>query len=73
MSKLKSQQKKEAGQALNYSFRSSSGQGMTEYILIVVLIAIAVLATTKMFGGKIKGLFNKSADSIESQTKDSFK
>jgi len=48
------------------------GQGMTEYILIVVLIAVAALVTVKMFGGKIKGLFQKSADTIESGTKGAF-
>lgn len=49
-----------------------SGQGMTEYILIVVLIAVAAIAVVKLFGNKIKELFQKSTDKIEEETSDSF-
>ncbi|OIN98083.1 hypothetical protein AUJ66_01565 [Candidatus Desantisbacteria bacterium CG1_02_38_46] len=53
-------------------FRSQSGQGMTEYILIVVLIAVAAIVVVRTFGDKIKGLFQKSAETIESGTKGAF-
>jgi pilus assembly protein Flp/PilA len=49
-----------------------SGQGMTEYILIVALIAVAAIVTVKMFGSQITGLFSKSSDKISSQTNDAF-
>lgn len=47
-------------------------QSMTEYILIVVLIAIAAIVVIKAFGGKIKELFQKSTDAIDKQTSDAF-
>ena len=34
--------------------RKSFGQGMTEYIIIVALIAIAAIAVYSLFGGTIK-------------------
>lgn len=52
--------------------RDKKGQGMTEYILIVVLIAVAAIFVVRTFGGKIKDLFQKSAETIESGTKGSF-
>jgi Flp pilus assembly pilin Flp len=47
--------------------RCSGGQGMVEYILIVALIAIIVIAGVRMFGGQIKDLFKNSADKIQSE------
>ena len=38
------------------------GQGMTEYVIILVAIAVVCIAIAVSFGGKIKGLF-ESADS----------
>ena len=58
--------------ALNYSLRSSSGQGMTEYILIIVLVAVAALVVVSKFGKQIAGMFTKSSEKIESTTKDAF-
>ena len=49
-----------------------SGQSMTEYILIVVLIAIAAIVVVKLFGKKIAELFKKSTDKIDKETGDSF-
>lgn len=40
------------------------GQGMTEYIIILVLIAIFVILVVKVFGTKIKGLFKDSTNAI---------
>lgn len=40
------------------------GQGMTEYIIILVLIAIFVIIVVKVFGEKIKGLFKDSTNAI---------
>ena len=49
-----------------------NGQGMTEYILIVILIAIAAIVVVKLFGKKIAELFQKSTDKIDKETKDAF-
>ncbi len=48
------------------------GQGMTEYILIVVLIAVAAIVVVKLFGKQIAGLFKKSTEKIDKETKDAF-
>ncbi len=42
-----------------------TGQGMTEYIIIIVLVAIFVIAMVKLFGNKIKALFSGSAKELE--------
>ncbi len=43
------------------------GQGMTEYIIILVLIAIFVILVVKIFGKKIKGLFEQSTNALNKQ------
>ena len=40
------------------------GQGMTEYIIIIVLVAIAVIFVVTQFGGKIKEMFSGSTESL---------
>jgi len=45
------------------------GQGMTEYVIILVAIAVVCIAIAIQFGGKIKGLF-ETAD-VELGTVDS--
>lgn len=35
-------------------FRKQRGQGMTEYIIIVALIAVAAIAVTQLFGATIR-------------------
>lgn len=44
------------------------GQTLTEYVLIVVLVAIAALVVLKLFGGQIKGLFSKATSEISQTT-----
>ncbi len=44
------------------------GQGMTEYIIIVALIAIAAIGVITLFGDNIKALFGMSADALAGQT-----
>ena len=41
------------------------GQTMVEYILIVSLIAIALIAVVKVFSGKIGDKFEEAGDKIE--------
>ncbi len=45
---------------------NQKGQGMTEYILIVALIAVAVIGAVKIFGGKINSGFKNAGDQIGS-------
>jgi Flp pilus assembly pilin Flp len=45
------------------------GQGMTEYIIIVALIAIAAIAVVTLFGDNIRALFAASNDALAGQTK----
>lgn len=44
--------------------KTKKGQGMTEYILIIALIAILVLGSVKLFGGKVKDGFKKASDKV---------
>ncbi len=44
------------------------GQSLTEYTLIVVLVAIAALVALKLFGAQIKGLLTKSTKDIAKTT-----
>jgi pilus assembly protein Flp/PilA len=53
-------------------WNDESGQGMTEYILIVALIAVAAIVAVKMFGSQITGLFTKSTNKIDTQTQSAF-
>ena len=41
------------------------GQTMVEYILIVSLIAIALIAVVKVFSGKVGDKFEETGDKIE--------
>jgi type IV pilus assembly protein PilA len=36
------------------AFRKQKGQGMTEYIIIVALIAVAAIAVTQLFGATVR-------------------
>lgn len=45
--------------------RDEDGQGMTEYILIVLLIAILAIAAFKYFGKKIGKTVNNAADTLD--------
>lgn len=46
-------------------WNDESGQGMTEYILIVALIAVAAIFAVKAFGGKITALFNSNSSKLD--------
>lgn len=46
------------------STKSKKGQGMTEYIIIVCLIAVACLVVVGIFGGNIRNLFSAANDSL---------
>jgi pilus assembly protein Flp/PilA len=44
--------------------RKARGQGMTEYIIIVALIAIAAIGVITLFGDNIRKLFGASAAAL---------
>ena len=44
-----------------------SGQGMTEYIIIVALVAIASIAVVSIFGNQIRELFSASTRQLQGQ------
>jgi len=45
-------------------FKSQSGQGMSEYLIIVALIAIAAIGVVTVFGRDIRELFSATTDSL---------
>jgi len=47
--------------------RDEDGQGMTEYILIVLLIAIVAIAAFKYFGKKVGKTVNNAADTLDNE------
>ena len=49
---------------MNSLIRSEEGQGMTEYIIIVALIAIAAIAVITVFGNNLRNLFASSANAL---------
>ena len=44
--------------------RSESGQGMSEYLIIVALVAIAAIGVVTVFGRDIRELFAGTTDSL---------
>ena len=40
------------------------GQGLVEYALILVLIAVVVIAVLTLLGGQIQGVFQSNADQL---------
>lgn len=60
--------REEVNVMLKKFINDENGQGMVEYALIVALIAVVVIAVTKVFGKQIKGLFSDSQDKIQQET-----
>ncbi len=53
--------------ALN-RLRKDAGQGMTEYIIIVALIAIAAIGVVTVFGEDVRSLFGASTQALAGST-----
>lgn len=47
------------------SNRRQRGQGMTEYIIIVALVAIGAIFVVTVFGDNIRALFGSSANALQ--------
>ena len=45
--------------------KNQRGQGMTEYVIILVSIAIVCIAIAVQFGGQIKSLFETADTEID--------
>jgi Flp pilus assembly pilin Flp len=54
-----------AATALKNIHDDERGQGMTEYVIILVAIAVVCIAIAVQFGGKIKGLFETADGEID--------
>jgi Flp pilus assembly pilin Flp len=50
---------------INKLMKSQRGQGMTEYVIILVAIAVVCIAIAVQFGGKIKVLFETADAEID--------
>ena len=53
--------------------RSSGGQAILEYIIIIALVAVAALTVLGLFGDRIRGLISSSTKAIGGETDDSNK
>ena len=49
---------------LRKMLKSQSGQGMSEYLIIVALIAIAAIGVVTVFGRDIRALFSDTTNSL---------
>ncbi|OQA92292.1 MAG: Flp/Fap pilin component [Elusimicrobia bacterium ADurb.Bin231] len=49
-------------------FKDESGQGMTEYVLVIALIAVVCIVAIKLFGSQIKDLIVRSTRKIKDET-----
>jgi len=54
--------------AVRKSLRDEKGQGMTEYIIMVILIALAVLIFTRFLGTKVGSQTSAAGSKIGSLT-----
>lgn len=44
--------------------RRQSGQGLTEYIIVVALVAIAAIGVVTVFGDNVRRIIGTSADAL---------
>lgn len=51
--------------------RGQSGQGMTEYIVIVALIAVAAIGVVSAFGDNLRQIFATSTDALAGESSSS--
>jgi len=45
--------------------KGERAQGMTEYIIIVALIALVAIVGVRIFGSKLSNMFSAQADQLE--------
>ena len=49
--------------------RTSGGQAILEYIIVIALVAVAALTVLGLFGDRIRGLISSSTKAIGGDTK----
>ena len=54
--------------AVNSRQRQKRGQGMTEYIIIIAIVAIGAIAIIGLFGKQIKHAFNRIGGAVDGRT-----
>lgn len=47
-----------------FNLKNESGQGLTEYAVVLSLVAVAAIATTALFGGAIKSKISSIAGAV---------
>ena len=48
----------------NRFWKDESGQGLTEYVLIIALVAVALIACLIVFRNQIGGAFNRASKAL---------
>ncbi|SHI69189.1 Flp family type IVb pilin [Desulfofundulus thermosubterraneus] len=48
-------------------WKEESGQGMSEYALILALVAVAAIAALIFLGGRLTGIFNRVGNNLNTQ------
>lgn len=56
------------GRDLWERMRAEDGQGLTEYALIIALVAVLVVGAVIVFSGKLAGLFHHATNCLGSAT-----
>jgi Flp pilus assembly pilin Flp len=51
---------------VNKIIRNQRGQGMTEYIIIAILVALVVMFAVNRFGGMLRNRFGQAVQSVSS-------
>ena len=54
--------------ALTALHNDEAGQGMTEYVIILVAIAVVCIAIAVQFGGKVQTLFTDASNELDEVT-----
>lgn len=67
--KFKFVQKGGEKKMLKRFLKDERAQGMTEYVLVVFLIALLAFVAVQLFGGKVKNAFNKAGTKLDQATK----
>jgi len=45
-------------------WKDESGQGLTEYVLIIALVAVALIAALIVFRNQIGGVFDRASEAL---------
>ena len=54
--------------AMRRPFRGEKGQGLVEYALILVLVALVVIAALVLLGGRVSGVFGTINSQLDPTT-----